>query len=112
MTENPTAPRCILPRTSNRSSPSPTACASRGFSAPAIRHADLDAGFLITEDFGSAGVVEGDPPQPIAERYEAATDMLAALHRETLPETPAADAGAHATTFPFSISKRCWSRWG
>ena len=59
----------------------------RGFSAPAIHHADLDHGFLITEDFGGAGVIEGDPPAPIAERYEAATDMLAALHRETLPET-------------------------
>jgi N-acetylmuramate 1-kinase len=58
----------------------------RGFSAPAIHHADLDAGFLITEDFGSAGVIEGDPPRPIAERYQAATDMLAALHREALPE--------------------------
>ena len=59
----------------------------RGFSAPAIHHADLDAGFLITEDFGSAGFVEGDPPAPIPERYQAATDMLAALHRQPLPET-------------------------
>src|SRR5438445_3453366 len=59
----------------------------RGFSAPAIRRADLDQGFLITEDFGHAGVIEGDPPQPIAERYEAATDMLATLHREALPDT-------------------------
>jgi hypothetical protein len=58
----------------------------RGFSAPAIYAADLDAGFLITEDFGSAGFIEGDPPRPIAERYEAATDALAALHRQTLPE--------------------------
>jgi tRNA threonylcarbamoyl adenosine modification protein YjeE len=58
----------------------------RGFSAPAIHHADLDAGYLITEDFGSAGFVEGDPPAPIAERYQAATDMLAALHRQPLPE--------------------------
>ena len=58
----------------------------RGFSAPSIHHADLDAGFLITEDFGSAGFIEGDPPRPIAERYQAATDMLAALHREALPE--------------------------
>lgn len=58
----------------------------RGFSAPSIRHADLDAGFLVTEDFGTAGFIEGDPPAPIAERYEAATDMLAALHREPLPE--------------------------
>ena len=63
-----------------------TGLRDRGFSAPAIRHADLDSGFLITEDFGNAGVIEGDPPQPIRERYEAATDMLAALHREKLPE--------------------------
>src|SRR4029077_20325426 len=54
----------------------------RGFSAPAIHYADLDAGFLITEDFGFEGFIEGDPPRPIAERYETAVDMLAALHRE------------------------------
>ncbi len=60
---------------------------AHGFSAPAIHHADLDFGFLITEDFGSAGIIEGDPPRPIVERYEAATDMLAELHRKTLPET-------------------------
>jgi len=58
-----------------------------GFSAPAIRHTNLEQGFLITEDFGAAGVIEGEPPRPIAERSEAAIDMLAALHRETLPET-------------------------
>src|SRR3954468_10867579 len=59
----------------------------RGFSAPKIHHADLDVGLLITEDFGSGSFVEGDPPAPIAERYQAATDMLAALHHLTLPET-------------------------
>jgi len=58
----------------------------RGLSAPAIHHADLDAGFLITEDFGREGFVEGDPPRPIVERYEAATDLLADLHHEELPE--------------------------
>ena len=58
---------------------------AHGFSAPAIRHADLDLGFLITEDFGTAAVVEGDPPRPIVERYEVATDMLAELHRKSLP---------------------------
>jgi aminoglycoside/choline kinase family phosphotransferase len=58
-----------------------------GFSAPAIRHTDLESGFLITEDLGAEGVIEGDPPQPITERYEAAVDMLAALHREALPDT-------------------------
>lgn len=58
----------------------------RGFSTPTIHHVDLSAGFLITEDFGRAGFVEGDPPSPIVERYEAATDVLAALHQEALPE--------------------------
>ena len=62
-----------------------------GFSAPAIRHADLDCGFLLTEDFGSTGVVEGEPPQPIVARYEAATDMLAEMHRKPLPETAPLD---------------------
>jgi tRNA threonylcarbamoyl adenosine modification protein YjeE len=68
---------------------------NRGFSAPAIHHADLESGFLITEDLGQATFFEGDPPRPLQDRYEAATDMLAALHRETLPErlplTPQAD---------------------
>ena len=58
----------------------------RGISAPAIHHADLDAGFLITEDFGVQGFIEGEPPSPIAERYEAAVDMLAALHWKKLPD--------------------------
>jgi N-acetylmuramate 1-kinase len=58
----------------------------RGISAPVIHHADLDAGFLITEDFGLEGFVEGDPPRPVAERYEAAVDMLAALHWKKLPD--------------------------
>ncbi len=59
----------------------------RGFSAPAIHHADLNSGFLITEDFGTAGFTEGEPAQPIAERYQAATDMLAELHREPRPDS-------------------------
>lgn len=58
----------------------------RGFSAPAIHHADLEAGFLITEDFGSEGLVKGDPPRPIVERYEIGVDLLATLHRDRLPE--------------------------
>ncbi|OQW55195.1 MAG: tRNA threonylcarbamoyladenosine biosynthesis protein TsaE [Proteobacteria bacterium SG_bin9] len=58
----------------------------RGFSAPAIQQADIDAGFLITEDFGTALFVDGNPPAPVADRYQVATDMLAALHRVMLPE--------------------------
>lgn len=60
---------------------------AQGISAPAIHHSDLEHGFLITEDFGSEAVVEGDPPRPISERYEAATDLLAMLHGKVLPET-------------------------
>jgi N-acetylmuramate 1-kinase len=60
---------------------------AQGLSAPAIHHADLDEGFLITEDFGTDVVIEGEPPAPSAERYEAATDMLVALHREQLTDT-------------------------
>ena len=59
----------------------------RGFSAPAILHADLDTGFLITEDLGTAAFVEGTPPAPIALRYQAAADALVALHRKPVPET-------------------------
>jgi N-acetylmuramate 1-kinase len=58
----------------------------RGLSAPAIYQADLDTGFLITEDLGNEGFTEGEPPRPIAERYETAVDMLAALHGDRLPE--------------------------
>lgn len=58
----------------------------RGYSAPAIHHADLDEGFLITEDFGGDLFIEGNPPRPIAARYQAAVDMLAALHQEQLPD--------------------------
>ncbi|RJF76027.1 tRNA (adenosine(37)-N6)-threonylcarbamoyltransferase complex ATPase subunit type 1 TsaE [Rhodopseudomonas palustris] len=60
---------------------------ARRFSAPAILHADLDSGFLITEDFGREGVVTGSPPAPIAERYQAAADLLATLHGQALPDT-------------------------
>jgi len=60
---------------------------AQGLSAPEIHHSDLEHGFLITEDLGQAVFYDGDPPQPMPDRYEAATDMLVALHRETLPQS-------------------------
>jgi tRNA threonylcarbamoyl adenosine modification protein YjeE len=60
---------------------------AHGFSAPAILHADRDAGLLVLEDLGRDGIVAGQPPSPIPERYEVAVDVLAALHRQTLPDT-------------------------
>lgn len=59
----------------------------RGFSAPEIFATDLAEGFLILEDLGSQGVVNGDPPAPIPERYQTAVDLLVALHGQRLPET-------------------------
>jgi N-acetylmuramate 1-kinase len=58
----------------------------RNLSAPAILQADLENGFLVMEDLGNERIVAGDPPAPIAERYEAAVDLLLSLHRRKLPE--------------------------
>jgi N-acetylmuramate 1-kinase len=63
-----------------------TGLRDRNLSAPAILEADLDRGLIIMEDLGNERIVEGDPPAPIAERYEAAVDVLVSLHRRRLPE--------------------------
>ena len=66
----------------------------RGFSAPAIYAANLDAGLLVIEDFGSEGVVADGAPIP--ERYLEAVATLAALHQLDLPETlPVAEGITH-----------------
>jgi N-acetylmuramate 1-kinase len=54
-----------------------------GLSAPEIYAADLEKGFLLLEDLGSAGVAENGAPVP--ERYERAVDLLAQLHAMALP---------------------------
>ena len=64
-----------------------------GLSAPAIFAADRAAGLLVLEDLGNELVVEGDPPAPIEARYEAATDVLAALHRERTHDTISVEQG-------------------
>ncbi len=58
---------------------------ARGLSAPEIFAADRDAGLLVLEDLGHEAVVAGEPPAPIEERYQAAVDLLAELHRASLP---------------------------
>jgi N-acetylmuramate 1-kinase len=57
-----------------------------GLLAPEIYHADLEQGLLVIEDLGDERVVEGDPPAPIGERYEAAVDALLTLHGQQLPD--------------------------
>jgi tRNA threonylcarbamoyl adenosine modification protein YjeE len=58
---------------------------ARGFSAPEIYSADMHNNLLIIEDLGTEGVVAGEPPAPVEERYAAAIDLLAALHKLDLP---------------------------
>lgn len=67
------------------------ALVARGFSAPHILEADLDAGFLILEDLGDdlfARVI----PQRAHEGtlYAAAVDALAAIHRSSFEAEPSA----------------------
>jgi tRNA threonylcarbamoyl adenosine modification protein YjeE len=69
----------------------------RGFSAPEIVAADRTAGLALLEDFGNDFIAGGRPPAPIAERYEAAVDVLLALHRQTLPERLPVDANVNYT---------------
>jgi len=59
----------------------------RGLSAPQVHAADLTEGLLLLEDLGQEGVVAGDPPAPVEERYAAAVDVLVDLHRQSLPDT-------------------------
>jgi len=65
----------------------------RGLSAPAIVAADRTAGLLAIEDLGAELVVAGDPPAPVAARYEAAVDVLAALHRQRAPDMVTVEPG-------------------
>ena len=68
-----------------------------GFSAPAIREADLEHGFLLLEDFGTESFTQGTPPAPIEDRYAEALNLLAALHVQDLPATlPVGDGAPYA----------------
>ena len=59
----------------------------RGFSAPQIYEAEIPDGLLIIEDLGAEPVVAGDPPAPIEDRYEAAVEVLIALHSFDLSDS-------------------------
>lgn len=78
----------------------------KGFAAPEIPAADLDAGLLLVENLGCEGVIDADG-RPIPERYVAAAELLAEMHRRSWParieaaggvfhDVPAYDRGALA----------------
>jgi tRNA threonylcarbamoyl adenosine modification protein YjeE len=75
----------------------------RGLSAPQIHAADLNEGLILLEDLGTEGVVEGDPPAPIEERYSAAVDVLIALHREPVAATLTVAPGVEYRVPPYDI---------
>ena len=75
----------------------------RGLSAPQVHAADLDEGFLLLEDLGTEGVVEGDPPAPIEERYAAAVDVLVELHRQPAAATLSVSPGVDYRLPPYDI---------
>ncbi len=56
-----------------------------GFLAPEILAADLDQGFVLSQDLGRETIVRDGRPVP--ERYHAAVEVLAAMHAQTWPDT-------------------------
>ncbi|MBO9420263.1 tRNA (adenosine(37)-N6)-threonylcarbamoyltransferase complex ATPase subunit type 1 TsaE [Labrenzia sp. R4_2] len=62
-----------------------------GLRAPAIKRADFDKGLVLSEFLGSETIVIDG--KPVAERYFAAVDVLAAMHARKFPETVDLDTG-------------------
>ena len=57
----------------------------RGFRAPKLHGVDLERGFLLAEHLGSGSILGADG-EPIAERYCAVAETLAAIHDAAWPE--------------------------
>ncbi len=68
---------------------------AQGFAAPDIFAADRDAGLLVIENLGD-GLIIDEARRPIAARYRAAIDCLAALHARPFQQTiETADGHVH-----------------
>jgi len=67
----------------------------RGFRAPAILHADAEAGLVLLEDFGADRMREtaDADPERVTDLYAAAVDTLIALHRHPAGPLEPYDAG-------------------
>jgi len=71
-----------------------------GVSVPVIHTQDLDQGFLLIEHLGSEGFLDHDG-EPIAERYEAAAELLAMMHGKAWPDHMEAAPGVFHDVPPF-----------
>ncbi len=76
---------------------------ARGLSAPGIFAADRAGGLLVIEDLGRELVVDEAAGAPIEPRYEVAADLLAALHRQALPEVLPVEPGVDYRLPPYDI---------
>ena len=66
---------------------------ARGIHAPEILAADIDAGLVLLEDLGQDGIV-GAGGKAVLPRYEAAVDLLIAIHGQDWPAVASAPGGA------------------
>ncbi len=66
---------------------------ANGFRAPRIEAQDLDQGLLLIEHLGIGTVLDRNG-EPVAERYAAAAETLAAMHRATWARDMEAAPGA------------------
>ena len=73
-----------------------------GFHAPQIHAEDLANGLLMLEDLGSDGIVD-DEGNPISQRYEAAIDVLAAMHARSWPDSLALPDGGSYDLPPYDL---------
>ncbi|WP_246660394.1 tRNA (adenosine(37)-N6)-threonylcarbamoyltransferase complex ATPase subunit type 1 TsaE [Nitratireductor sp. XY-223] len=73
---------------------------SNGFRAPEILAQDLDAGFLLLEDLGQEGILDKNG-RPVVARWEAAIDVLVALHRTAIPQRITTPGGIAHNIPPF-----------
>ena len=71
-----------------------SALAAEGFHVPKVIAQDRAAGLVVMEDLGSDPIT-GPDGEPIEERYQAAMDLLAHLHRKTWPHELACDGEAY-----------------
>ncbi|MDR7033531.1 tRNA (adenosine(37)-N6)-threonylcarbamoyltransferase complex ATPase subunit type 1 TsaE [Mesorhizobium sp. BE184] len=71
-----------------------------GVSVPEIYARDLDAGFLLLENLGSGNFLD-EAGSPVAERYAAAAELLAAMHGRRWPDAMEAAPGVVHHVPPF-----------
>lgn len=74
--------------------------AGAGFAVPAIHAQDLERGFAVIENLGRESFTAPDGA-PLAERYAAAAELIAAIHRRAWPQEAEAAPGVVHVIPPF-----------